>query len=75
MTFFLLILTAGSATNHGPARRQAAGDKNIFLVDTTGWVAWADVFPANQHPTVAGHEKIAGEFLAWLTQWNGGRAL
>ncbi|KJA24896.1 hypothetical protein HYPSUDRAFT_65204 [Hypholoma sublateritium FD-334 SS-4] len=57
------------------SNRQAAGDKNIFLVDTTGWVAWADVFPANQHPTVAGHEKIAGEFLAWLTQWNGGRAL
>ncbi|KAF8164671.1 SGNH hydrolase [Pholiota molesta] len=33
--------------------RKAKGDKNIFLVDTTGWVSYADVFPANQHPNVA----------------------
>ncbi|KAF8970651.1 SGNH hydrolase [Flammula alnicola] len=49
--------------------RKAKGEKNIFLVDTTGWVAWADVFPDNQHPTVDGHIKIAHEFLAWLAKW------
>ncbi|KAF9472634.1 SGNH hydrolase [Pholiota conissans] len=49
--------------------RKAKGDKNIFLVDTTGWVSWADVFPDNQHPNVAGHIKIANEFLAWLAEW------
>ncbi|KAF9562852.1 SGNH hydrolase [Agrocybe pediades] len=49
--------------------RKALGDKNIFLVDTTGWVAWADVFPDNVHPNVAGHQKIANEFIAWLAKW------
>jgi len=49
--------------------RHAAGDKNVFLVDTTGWVVYADVFPANQHPNVPGHEKIAGLFATWLTEW------
>ncbi|CAK5282002.1 unnamed protein product [Mycena citricolor] len=44
-------------------------DKNIFLVNTTGWVTFADVFPDNQHPTVAGHAKIAGEFQTWLENW------
>jgi len=47
----------------------AAGDKNIFLVDTTGWVTFADVFPDNQHPNVPGHANIAGKFEAWLENW------
>jgi hypothetical protein len=25
--------------------RHAVGDKNVFLVNTTGWVTFADVFP------------------------------
>ncbi len=25
--------------------RHLVGDKNTFLVNTTGWVAWEDVFP------------------------------
>ncbi|KAF8064371.1 SGNH hydrolase-type esterase domain-containing protein [Lyophyllum atratum] len=49
--------------------RVAAGDKNIFLVDTTGWITFADVFPENQHPNVLGHAKIAGKFEAWLEDW------
>jgi hypothetical protein len=52
-----------------PCIRKALGDKNIFLVDTTGWVTFADVFPDNVHPDVAGHVKIAGEFLSWLAKW------
>ncbi|KAF5329503.1 hypothetical protein D9619_009086 [Psilocybe cf. subviscida] len=49
--------------------RKALGDKNIYLVDTTGWVTFADVFPDNTHPDVAGHMKIAGEFISWLAKW------
>lgn len=45
------------------------GDKNIFLVDTTGWVTFADVFPDNQHPNVVGHANIASKFAAWLEAW------
>ncbi|TDL27075.1 SGNH hydrolase [Rickenella mellea] len=48
---------------------QAGGDKNIFLVDTTGWVTWADVFPTNQHPNVPGHAKIAANLEKVLTTW------
>ncbi|GLB44445.1 putative GDSL-like Lipase/Acylhydrolase family protein [Lyophyllum shimeji] len=50
-------------------KRVATGDKNIFLVDTTGWVTFADVFPDNQHPNVPGHAKIAAKFAAWLENW------
>jgi len=46
--------------------RHALGDHNTFLVNTTGWVTFQDVFPDNMHPTVAGHQKIAGLFETWL---------
>ncbi|KAK0440072.1 hypothetical protein EV421DRAFT_1962947 [Armillaria borealis] len=46
-----------------------SNDRNIFLVNTTGWVTWNDVFPDNQHPNVPGHEKIAGKFMDWLVNW------
>ncbi|TBU22635.1 SGNH hydrolase-type esterase domain-containing protein [Dichomitus squalens] len=49
--------------------RHEAGDLNTFLVNTTGWVTWDDVFPANQHPNVPGHQKIAGLFENWLQSW------
>ncbi|CAL1698479.1 unnamed protein product [Somion occarium] len=49
--------------------RHRLGDRNVFLVNTTGWVTFADVFPDNQHPNVAGHAKIAGLFEKWLEQW------
>jgi len=49
--------------------QKATGDKHIFLVNTTGWVSYEDVFPANIHPTEAGHAKIAGFFEAWLEKW------
>ncbi|KAG7443256.1 SGNH hydrolase [Guyanagaster necrorhizus] len=44
-------------------------DPNVHLVNTTGWVAYGDIFPDNLHPTVAGHQKIAGEFTTWLANW------
>ncbi|KII90254.1 hypothetical protein PLICRDRAFT_40459 [Plicaturopsis crispa FD-325 SS-3] len=49
--------------------RQQQGDQNIYLVDTTGWVTYNDIFHDNLHPTVAGHIKIAGEFETWLKNW------
>ncbi|THH02368.1 hypothetical protein EW026_g486 [Hermanssonia centrifuga] len=49
--------------------RHLFGDKNVFLVNTTGWVTYADIFPDNSHPTEAGHAKIAKLFEAWLQNW------
>ncbi|EMD37519.1 hypothetical protein CERSUDRAFT_49893 [Gelatoporia subvermispora B] len=51
------------------ATRHALGDRNTFLVNTTGWVTLEDVFPGNMHPTVDGHIKIAGLFQEWLENW------
>ncbi|RPD77308.1 SGNH hydrolase [Lentinus tigrinus ALCF2SS1-7] len=50
-------------------QRRVLGDQNTFLVNTTGWVTWQDVFPDNQHPNVAGHQKIARLFEQWLEDW------
>ncbi|KAK0481279.1 SGNH hydrolase-type esterase domain-containing protein [Armillaria novae-zelandiae] len=41
-------------------------DPNVHLIDMSGWVGYADIFPDNSHPNVAGHQKIAGEFANWL---------
>ncbi|KAK0472395.1 SGNH hydrolase [Armillaria novae-zelandiae] len=41
-------------------------DLNVHLIDTSGWVEYADIFPDNSHPNIAGHQKIAGEFANWL---------
>ncbi|OSD00709.1 hypothetical protein PYCCODRAFT_1393004 [Trametes coccinea BRFM310] len=49
--------------------RHHLGDHNVFLVNTTGWVTWEDVFPDNQHPNIPGHQKIASLFEAWLIRW------
>ncbi|KAF7312931.1 SGNH hydrolase [Mycena kentingensis (nom. inval.)] len=49
--------------------RQSLGDNNMFLVNTTGWVTFADVFPDNLHPSVEGHAKIARLFQQWLEDW------
>ncbi|KAF7316222.1 SGNH hydrolase [Mycena indigotica] len=49
--------------------RQTLGDHNMFLVNTTGWVTYADVFQDNLHPSVEGHAKIAKLFTAWLQKW------
>ncbi|KAM5540984.1 hypothetical protein V8D89_005295 [Ganoderma adspersum] len=51
------------------SERHQAGDMNTFLVNTTGWVTWDDIFPDNQHPNVPGHQKIAGLFEMWLSDW------
>ncbi|CAA7261999.1 unnamed protein product [Cyclocybe aegerita] len=49
--------------------RKAKGDKNIFLVDTIGWVGMSDVYSDNKHPNVEGHQNIANHFTAWLENW------
>ncbi|KAJ7461925.1 SGNH hydrolase-type esterase domain-containing protein [Mycena latifolia] len=49
--------------------QHAMGDRNVFLVNTTGWVTYADVFPENQHPNIPGHEHIASKFQTWLENW------
>ncbi|KDR80379.1 hypothetical protein GALMADRAFT_223262 [Galerina marginata CBS 339.88] len=49
--------------------RKALGDNNMFLVNTTGWVTWEDVFPDSLHPTVAGQVKIANNFIDFLKTW------
>ncbi|KAI0041665.1 hypothetical protein FA95DRAFT_1501133 [Auriscalpium vulgare] len=49
--------------------RRALGDHQVFLVNTTGWVTYDDVFPDNTHPDVDGHQKIAGLFESWLKDW------
>ncbi|KAI0087532.1 SGNH hydrolase-type esterase domain-containing protein [Irpex rosettiformis] len=49
--------------------RRTLGDKNVFLVNTTGWIRWEDVFPDNIHPTVSGHQRVAGFFEDWLKGW------
>jgi lysophospholipase L1-like esterase len=50
-------------------KRKKMGDHNTFLVNTTGWVTFADVFTDNVHPDVNGHAKIAGLFEDWLVKW------
>ncbi|KAF4568574.1 hypothetical protein EYR36_010586 [Pleurotus pulmonarius] len=50
-------------------KQTALGDSQIFLVNTTGWVTFDDVFADNQHPNVPGHAKIANLFSEWLKDW------
>jgi len=50
-------------------KQKERGDRNIFLVNTTNWVTWTDVFPDNQHPNVEGHQKIARLFTSWLDKF------
>ncbi|KAG8896070.1 hypothetical protein FRC01_012028, partial [Tulasnella sp. 417] len=49
--------------------RKAAGDKHIYLVDTSGWQRYQDIFPDNSHPSEAGHAHIAEQMIAWLKTW------
>ncbi|KAG8934744.1 hypothetical protein FRC02_009325 [Tulasnella sp. 418] len=49
--------------------RNAKGDKNVYLVDTTGWVGWDDVFHDNVHPNDIGHQHVAEKLTAWLIKW------
>ncbi|CCM00131.1 uncharacterized protein FIBRA_02158 [Fibroporia radiculosa] len=49
--------------------RQSVGDRNVYLVNATGWIDYSDVFPSNLHPTVEGHQKVAGYFESWLEEW------
>ncbi|KAF7375739.1 SGNH hydrolase [Mycena sanguinolenta] len=49
--------------------RRSLGDRNMFLVNCTGWVTYADVYPDDLHPNVEGHMKIAGLFQDYLENW------
>ncbi|QRW13030.1 carbohydrate esterase family 2 protein [Ceratobasidium sp. AG-Ba] len=50
-------------------KRTFAGDKNIHLVNTTGWVAYDGVYPVNVHPNPLGHQQVVDHFTAWLKKW------
>ncbi|CCO35213.1 hypothetical protein BN14_09328 [Rhizoctonia solani AG-1 IB] len=50
-------------------KRIAAGDKNIHLVNTTGWVGYDGVIPNDGHPNVTGHRQVVANFTAWLKTW------
>ncbi|KAF8602015.1 hypothetical protein BDV93DRAFT_538470 [Ceratobasidium sp. AG-I] len=50
-------------------QKNAAGDKNIFLVDTTGWVGYDGVIPNDGHPNVVGHQQVFTKFTAYLKKW------
>ncbi|KAB5591321.1 hypothetical protein CTheo_5237 [Ceratobasidium theobromae] len=50
-------------------KRTDAGDNNIFLVNTTGWVGYDGVIPNNGHPNELGHQQVVTRFTAWLEQW------
>jgi lysophospholipase L1-like esterase len=47
----------GAQTQAAVQSRNAAGDANVYYVDTTGWLTSAD-FTDGTHPTDAGHVKI-----------------
>ena len=70
----------GSSSNGGPITPiysnetlasvqavNAAGDKNVYWVNTTNWVVPSDLADGI-HPTVAGHIKIAGLLETSLQQ-------
>ncbi|MEN3358549.1 MAG: hypothetical protein V7637_2531 [Mycobacteriales bacterium] len=46
-------------TRGAVAIRNAAGDANVFFVDTTGWITEATDTVDHLHPNDAGHQKIA----------------
>ncbi len=56
-------------TNLSRLNRIAKGDKNIFLIDATGWITWDDVFPDSLHPTGPAQFKIADNVQAFLESW------
>ncbi|KAB5589215.1 GDSL-like lipase acylhydrolase domain containing protein [Ceratobasidium theobromae] len=47
----------------------AAGDQNIFVVNTTGWLQTNGVYPNDGHPNPVGHQQILEKFTAWLQAW------
>lgn len=50
-------------------KKVAAGDKRIYLVDTTGWLQQNGVYPNDGHPNPLGHQQILAKFTAWLEAW------
>ncbi|EIN09373.1 hypothetical protein PUNSTDRAFT_126308 [Punctularia strigosozonata HHB-11173 SS5] len=44
-------------------------DKNVFLVNGTGWIQYGDTFPDYTHPTPNGHSKIAYHMIDYLLKW------
>ncbi|CUA73169.1 hypothetical protein RSOLAG22IIIB_10611 [Rhizoctonia solani] len=47
-------------------KRIAGGDRNIYLVNTTGWVDYNGVIPHNGHLNEVGHKQVVDKFTAWL---------
>ncbi|KAF8690999.1 GDSL-like Lipase/Acylhydrolase family, partial [Rhizoctonia solani] len=50
-------------------KRVTAGDKSIYLVNTTGWVGYDGVIPNDGHPNEVGHKQVTAKFTAWLKAW------
>ncbi|KAG9005310.1 hypothetical protein FRB95_007573 [Tulasnella sp. JGI-2019a] len=50
------------------AKRNAAGDKNIYWIDMSGWIGYEDVL-SNLHPSAAGYMKVAANMTTWLENW------
>ncbi|KAF8747728.1 GDSL-like Lipase/Acylhydrolase family [Rhizoctonia solani] len=46
--------------------RTLSGDKNVFLVNTTGWLQQSGVIPGDGHPNPLGQQQIQAKFSEWL---------
>ncbi|CEL55072.1 GDSL-like lipase/acylhydrolase domain protein [Rhizoctonia solani AG-1 IB] len=46
--------------------RTLSGDKNVFLVNTTGWLQQNGVIPGDGHPNPTGQKQIQAKFSEWL---------
>ena len=45
-----------------------AGDKKVFFIDTTGWLAPEDYYDG-RHPSISGHGKVAQRLIRELQQY------
>jgi len=49
--------------------RTGLGDKNVFVVDTHGWIGSSELFTDNGHCHEEGQKVVAMKFLDWLREW------
>ena len=54
-------------TQAAVASRNAAGDNNVYFIDTTGWISYGDTTDGT-HPSDSGHIKIANLLIPILTK-------
>ncbi|CAE6484645.1 unnamed protein product [Rhizoctonia solani] len=46
--------------------RTLSGDRNVFLVNTTGWLQKDGVIPGDGHPNPLGQQQVQAKFGEWL---------